>query len=186
MCWFVAWNRGLPRQFSCCVYGDANQIPFLHESNALTTELAIPAANLFQHMVIDPQQAVCAPRNVSTFLPDEMKKLGYATHIVGKWVRYSLRPYNSCTYSNSLCMLLWSGYSEGEGGRGQGVGWWWGGEREREREREKDRASLGRSAAIFPAKNRLCSFLSADVICLVRVELAQLSNMPRAMDFVVR
>lgn len=37
-----------------------------------------------QHLVIVPQQPVCAPRNV-TFLPLEMKKLGYATHMVGKW-----------------------------------------------------------------------------------------------------
>ncbi|KAK7093873.1 arylsulfatase B-like [Littorina saxatilis] len=37
-----------------------------------------------QHMVIDPQQPVCAPLTKS-FLPQEMKNLGYATHIVGKW-----------------------------------------------------------------------------------------------------
>ncbi|XP_025084343.1 LOW QUALITY PROTEIN: arylsulfatase B-like [Pomacea canaliculata] len=38
-----------------------------------------------QHLVILPAQPVCAPLNVSTFLPREMKKLGYATHMVGKW-----------------------------------------------------------------------------------------------------
>ena len=37
--------------------------------------------------------------------------------------------------------------------------------------KKMDRASLERSAAIFSVKNRLCSFLSADVVCLVRDEL---------------
>ncbi|XP_025083095.1 LOW QUALITY PROTEIN: arylsulfatase B-like [Pomacea canaliculata] len=43
-----------------------------------------PFRSGLQHMVILPQQAVCAPLN-RTFLPQELKKLGYATHAVGKW-----------------------------------------------------------------------------------------------------
>lgn len=37
-----------------------------------------------QHLVILPQQPVCAPGNL-TFLPQRLKELGYATHMVGKW-----------------------------------------------------------------------------------------------------
>ncbi|KAL5005483.1 hypothetical protein ScPMuIL_018939 [Solemya velum] len=37
-----------------------------------------------QHLVIGAGQAVCSPLNM-TFLPQELKKLGYATHAVGKW-----------------------------------------------------------------------------------------------------
>ncbi|XP_048241370.1 arylsulfatase B-like [Haliotis rufescens] len=37
-----------------------------------------------QHLVITNRAAVCAPQNY-TLLPEELKKLGYATHMVGKW-----------------------------------------------------------------------------------------------------
>ncbi|XP_041378156.1 arylsulfatase B-like [Gigantopelta aegis] len=37
-----------------------------------------------QHYVIEPSQAVCVPLNF-TFLPQELKKLGYSTHAIGKW-----------------------------------------------------------------------------------------------------
>ncbi|XP_071109637.1 arylsulfatase B-like [Haliotis cracherodii] len=37
-----------------------------------------------QHIVIGDSQAACVPLNYS-FLPQELKKLGYATHMVGKW-----------------------------------------------------------------------------------------------------
>ncbi|XP_069103676.1 arylsulfatase B-like [Argopecten irradians] len=37
-----------------------------------------------QHLVILPEQATCAPTN-RTFLPQYLKKLGYATHALGKW-----------------------------------------------------------------------------------------------------
>ncbi|OWF53589.1 arylsulfatase B-like [Mizuhopecten yessoensis] len=37
-----------------------------------------------QHLVIKPEQAVCAPENL-TFLPQKLQKLGYATHMIGKW-----------------------------------------------------------------------------------------------------
>ncbi|XP_033759914.1 arylsulfatase B-like [Pecten maximus] len=37
-----------------------------------------------QHLVIAPQQAVCSPLN-HTFLPQYLKKEGYATHAIGKW-----------------------------------------------------------------------------------------------------
>ncbi|XP_046547542.1 LOW QUALITY PROTEIN: arylsulfatase B-like [Haliotis rubra] len=37
-----------------------------------------------QHEVLLPRQAVCVPLNY-TFLPQELKKLGYATHMIGKW-----------------------------------------------------------------------------------------------------
>ncbi|KAL5004414.1 hypothetical protein ScPMuIL_017870 [Solemya velum] len=37
-----------------------------------------------QHMVIFHGQAVCSPTNMA-FLPQQLKKLGYATHAVGKW-----------------------------------------------------------------------------------------------------
>ncbi|XP_046561888.1 arylsulfatase B-like isoform X1 [Haliotis rubra] len=37
-----------------------------------------------QHKVLSDDQAVCVPLNY-TFLPQELKKLGYATHMVGKW-----------------------------------------------------------------------------------------------------
>ncbi|XP_067658819.1 arylsulfatase B-like [Haliotis asinina] len=37
-----------------------------------------------QHKVLLPGQAVCVPLNY-TFLPQELKKLGYATHMIGKW-----------------------------------------------------------------------------------------------------
>ncbi|XP_033759905.1 arylsulfatase B-like [Pecten maximus] len=37
-----------------------------------------------QHGVILPQQAVCSPLNL-TFLPQYLKKEGYATHAIGKW-----------------------------------------------------------------------------------------------------
>ncbi|KAL4221464.1 hypothetical protein ACF0H5_019722 [Mactra antiquata] len=37
-----------------------------------------------QHMVIGHSQNVCSPLNM-TFLPQHLKKAGYATHIVGKW-----------------------------------------------------------------------------------------------------
>lgn len=43
-----------------------------------------PFRSGLSHGVILPQQAVCAPLN-RTFLPQELKKLGYATHMVGKW-----------------------------------------------------------------------------------------------------
>ncbi|KAK7481420.1 hypothetical protein BaRGS_00027376 [Batillaria attramentaria] len=43
-----------------------------------------PFRSGLQHGVILPQQAVCAPLN-RTFLPQELKKLGYATHAAGKW-----------------------------------------------------------------------------------------------------
>ncbi|XP_046335684.2 arylsulfatase B-like [Haliotis rufescens] len=37
-----------------------------------------------QHLVLLPGQAVCVPLNY-TFLPQELKSLGYATHMIGKW-----------------------------------------------------------------------------------------------------
>ncbi|XP_013421298.1 arylsulfatase B [Lingula anatina] len=37
-----------------------------------------------QHGTIHPLQPVCAPYNV-TFLPEVLRKQGYATHMVGKW-----------------------------------------------------------------------------------------------------
>ncbi|XP_067658130.1 arylsulfatase B-like [Haliotis asinina] len=37
-----------------------------------------------QHKVLIAGQAACVPLNY-TFLPQELKKLGYATHMVGKW-----------------------------------------------------------------------------------------------------
>ncbi|XP_046374479.1 arylsulfatase B-like isoform X1 [Haliotis rufescens] len=37
-----------------------------------------------QHMALNHGQNVCVPLNY-TFLPQELKKLGYATHIIGKW-----------------------------------------------------------------------------------------------------
>ncbi|XP_048242603.1 arylsulfatase B-like isoform X3 [Haliotis rufescens] len=37
-----------------------------------------------QHAVLIDSQASCVPLNY-TFLPQELKKLGYATHMVGKW-----------------------------------------------------------------------------------------------------
>ncbi|ESO99974.1 hypothetical protein LOTGIDRAFT_112980 [Lottia gigantea] len=37
-----------------------------------------------QHLVIISFQPVCLPLNIST-LPQELKKLGYATHMIGKW-----------------------------------------------------------------------------------------------------
>ncbi|XP_046561885.1 arylsulfatase B-like [Haliotis rubra] len=37
-----------------------------------------------QHNVLSDVQPACVPLNY-TFLPQELKKLGYATHIVGKW-----------------------------------------------------------------------------------------------------
>ncbi|XP_046545775.1 arylsulfatase B-like [Haliotis rubra] len=37
-----------------------------------------------QHMALNRDQTVCVPLNY-TFLPQELKKLGYATHIIGKW-----------------------------------------------------------------------------------------------------
>ncbi|XP_046584420.1 arylsulfatase B-like isoform X1 [Haliotis rubra] len=37
-----------------------------------------------QHLVIMNRAAVCAPHTYS-LLPEELKKLGYATHMVGKW-----------------------------------------------------------------------------------------------------
>ncbi|XP_046561886.1 arylsulfatase B-like [Haliotis rubra] len=37
-----------------------------------------------QHNVLGDHQAACVPLNY-TFLPQELKKLGYATHMVGKW-----------------------------------------------------------------------------------------------------
>lgn len=37
-----------------------------------------------QHLVIWPDQQVCSPLNL-TFLPQHLKKLGYATHAIGKW-----------------------------------------------------------------------------------------------------
>ncbi|XP_060083290.1 arylsulfatase B-like isoform X1 [Ylistrum balloti] len=37
-----------------------------------------------QHLVVWPDQKVCAPTNL-TFLPQHLKKLGYATHMIGKW-----------------------------------------------------------------------------------------------------
>ncbi|XP_076472377.1 arylsulfatase J-like [Babylonia areolata] len=43
-----------------------------------------PFRSGLQHGAIVPQQAVCAPTN-RTFLPEELKKLGYATHALGKW-----------------------------------------------------------------------------------------------------
>ncbi|KAK7094207.1 arylsulfatase B-like [Littorina saxatilis] len=43
-----------------------------------------PFRSGLQHGAILPQQAACAPTN-RTFLPQELKKLGYATHAVGKW-----------------------------------------------------------------------------------------------------
>ncbi|XP_052090818.1 arylsulfatase B-like [Mytilus californianus] len=43
-----------------------------------------PFKSGLQHFVIMPQQPACAPLN-QTFLPMELKKMGYATHIIGKW-----------------------------------------------------------------------------------------------------
>lgn len=43
-----------------------------------------PFRSGLQHGVILPQQATCAPLN-RQYLPQELKKLGYATHAVGKW-----------------------------------------------------------------------------------------------------
>ncbi|KAK3108276.1 hypothetical protein FSP39_004703 [Pinctada imbricata] len=43
-----------------------------------------PFRSGLQHLVILPQQATCAPLN-RTYLPQELKKLGYATHMIGKW-----------------------------------------------------------------------------------------------------
>ncbi|KAL8597071.1 hypothetical protein ACOMHN_057560 [Nucella lapillus] len=43
-----------------------------------------PFRSGLQHGAILPQQAVCAPTN-RTFLPQELKKLGYSTHAMGKW-----------------------------------------------------------------------------------------------------
>ncbi|XP_067658128.1 arylsulfatase B-like [Haliotis asinina] len=37
-----------------------------------------------QHKVLSDNQDVCVPLNY-TFLPQELKKLGYATHMIGKW-----------------------------------------------------------------------------------------------------
>ncbi|KAL5006580.1 hypothetical protein ScPMuIL_015386 [Solemya velum] len=37
-----------------------------------------------QHAVIHPARPECLPRNLE-LLPQKLKKLGYATHIVGKW-----------------------------------------------------------------------------------------------------
>ncbi|KAL5014583.1 hypothetical protein ScPMuIL_008853 [Solemya velum] len=37
-----------------------------------------------QHMVILPNQAVCSPIKME-FFPQKLKKLGYATHAIGKW-----------------------------------------------------------------------------------------------------
>ncbi|XP_046554732.1 arylsulfatase B-like [Haliotis rubra] len=37
-----------------------------------------------QHRVLGPRQAACVPLNY-TFLPGELKELGYATHMIGKW-----------------------------------------------------------------------------------------------------
>ncbi|KAK3109012.1 hypothetical protein FSP39_021151 [Pinctada imbricata] len=43
-----------------------------------------PFRSGLQHIVIRPAQPVCAPLN-RTFLPQELKKLGYKTHMIGKW-----------------------------------------------------------------------------------------------------
>ncbi|XP_046561882.1 arylsulfatase B-like [Haliotis rubra] len=37
-----------------------------------------------QHRTVFPDQAVCVPLNY-TFLPQQLKALGYATHMIGKW-----------------------------------------------------------------------------------------------------
>ncbi|KAK3108902.1 hypothetical protein FSP39_018311 [Pinctada imbricata] len=43
-----------------------------------------PFRSGLQHGALLPKQAVCAPLN-RTFLPQELKKLDYATHMIGKW-----------------------------------------------------------------------------------------------------
>ncbi|KAK3588141.1 hypothetical protein CHS0354_012199 [Potamilus streckersoni] len=43
-----------------------------------------PYKSGMQHMVIYPEQPYCSPLNL-TFLPQKLKKLGYDTHMIGKW-----------------------------------------------------------------------------------------------------
>ncbi|XP_033759785.1 arylsulfatase B-like isoform X1 [Pecten maximus] len=51
--------------------------------NAFMTGM-YPFKTGLQHLVIWPDQQVCSPTNL-TFLPQQLKKLGYATHMIGKW-----------------------------------------------------------------------------------------------------
>ncbi|KAK3588140.1 hypothetical protein CHS0354_012198 [Potamilus streckersoni] len=43
-----------------------------------------PYKSGMQHLVILPEQPYCSPLNL-TFLPQKLKQLGYATHMIGKW-----------------------------------------------------------------------------------------------------
>ena len=42
-----------------------------------------------QHGVIMPDMPECLEPSI-TILPEDLKKLGYATHLLGKWVDYGL------------------------------------------------------------------------------------------------
>ncbi|XP_046336246.2 arylsulfatase B-like [Haliotis rufescens] len=64
---------------------DRNYVqPLCSPSRSAFMSAVFPFKSGLQHQVIGAKQSVCLPLNY-TILPQELKKLGYATHMVGKW-----------------------------------------------------------------------------------------------------
>ncbi|XP_067658487.1 arylsulfatase B-like [Haliotis asinina] len=66
------------------IFENAYVQPLCSPSRAAFMSGMYPFHTGMQHSTIYPYQAVCVPLNY-TFMPQELKKLGYATHMIGKW-----------------------------------------------------------------------------------------------------
>ncbi|XP_071100463.1 arylsulfatase B-like [Haliotis cracherodii] len=66
------------------IFENAYVQPYCSPSRTAFMSGMFPFKVGMQHAVLIDSQAACVPLNY-TFLPQELKKLGYATHMVGKW-----------------------------------------------------------------------------------------------------
>ncbi|KAK6176339.1 hypothetical protein SNE40_014641 [Patella caerulea] len=66
------------------IFDSAYVLPVCSPSRSAFMSGIYPFKTGLQHIVIGPAQNVCLPLNL-TILPQQLKKVGYATHIIGKW-----------------------------------------------------------------------------------------------------